>query len=111
VIPALSPVLSWFLVLVVLFSAVVVYAAVIAGGRADEWAERTWAIHDTPLRVYGGVYDYEARGDFHDPIRDHEWCDDCNARLRQAFNRLADLDLGPRDADALMARIREVLDS
>jgi hypothetical protein len=119
----MSPALSWVLVLGVLFIAIVVYAAIVAGGRADEWADGLWHARMAPvdrfrpeldaphIRVLPGVYDHEARGDFHDPIRDHEWCDDCNARLRRAFNRLGDLDLGPRDADVLMARIREVLDS
>jgi hypothetical protein len=64
-----------------------------------------------PVRLYGGIYDWQAREDFHDPIRDHAWCDDCNARLRRVFNRLGDLDLGPRDADALMAAIRRELES
>jgi len=116
---ALSPVLSWFLVLVVLFVAVLVYAAVVAGGRADEMAERAWASRQATLqsareaqvRIFGGIYDHEARGDLHNPIRDHEWCDDCNARLRRAFNQVADLDLGPRDADALMASIQKALES
>jgi hypothetical protein len=65
----------------------------------------------TWVRVPPSVYDWQTREDFHDPIRDHAWCDDCNARLRRAFNRLGDLDLGPRDADVLMAAIRRELDS
>jgi hypothetical protein len=122
-IAALSPLLSWAVIGVVLFISVGVYAAVVAGGRADEWAERTWQVREresfdgvrliapgTYVRIYGGVYDYEASGDFHDPVRDHEWCDDCNARLRRAFNQLADHDLGPRDADDLMGTIRRTLD-
>jgi hypothetical protein len=126
---ALSPVLSWLVVLVVLFVALVVYAAVVMGGRADdEWQRIRWerrngggVISFPPetsrqevesfIQVFGGIYDHEARGDFHNPIRDHEWCDDCNARLRRAFNQVADLDLGPRDADALMASIQKALES
>jgi len=129
---ALSPLVSWLVVLAVLFIAVVVYAAVVAGGRSDEWAAR-WnrrdGVIDFPsgtslqeggsfVRIFGGVYDHEARGDFdlpwgfdHDPVRDHDRCEICNALLRRAFDRLADLDLGPRDADELIAAIRAELES
>lgn len=44
----------------------------------------------------------------HEPIRDHAECFTCNSILRRAFNDLAGLDLGPRDADVLMNRIREI---
>jgi hypothetical protein len=115
---ALSPLLSWLLVLVVLFIAVVVYAAVVAGGRADEWAERMYFQPEaTPvIHIIGGIYDHEAHGDFnwsldHDPTVDFDRCEVCNALLRRAFNRLADRDLGPRDAATLMAAIREELES
>jgi len=47
----------------------------------------------------------------HDPVVDHCHCDVCNALLRRAFVRLADRIMGPRDADALMAAIREELAS
>jgi hypothetical protein len=121
---ALSPLLSWLVVLVVLFIAVVVFAAVVAGGRADEWADGLWHARMAPvdrfrpeldapvIHIFGGIYDHETHGDFdHDPIRDHDRCEGCNALLRRAFNRLADYDLGPRDADTLMAAIRRELDS
>jgi hypothetical protein len=115
----MSPALSWAVFLICIAIGATVYI-VVAGGHRYRRMEREALDHDwptmlypagPPMRVIGGIYDHEARGDFHDPIRDHEWCPDCNARLRRAFNDLADLDLGPRDVDALMARIREVLDS
>jgi hypothetical protein len=124
----MTPLESW-----VLFGACIavgawVYVAVVGGRRYRRIEQQTrgydvlpWVdVHPEdappsgglpPVRLYGGIYDAEAHGDFHDPIRDHEWCDDCNARLRRAFNRLGDLDLGPRDADMLMAAIRRELDS
>jgi hypothetical protein len=90
-----------------------VYVAV-AGGRRYRRIERdafTFTLPAPWVHVRPGIYDWQAREDFHDPIRDHAWCDDCNARLRRVFNRLGDLDLGPRDADVLMAAIRRELDS
>ena len=135
---ALSPLLSWFVVGMVLFITVVGYAALVAGGRADEWAEREWRARmgtidvlptvnvrpeDAPpsadfpiVRIFGGIYDHEASGDFnwsldHDPTIDYDRCEACNTALRRAFNQLADRDLGPRDADVLMAAIRRVLDA
>jgi len=109
-----TPLESW-----VLFGACIaigawVYVAV-AGGRRYRRIEASfhgydWSAILQPVRVYGGIYDHETRGDFdHDPIRDHERCEGCNALLRRALNRLADRDLGPRDADRLMAAIREEL--
>ena len=47
----------------------------------------------------------------HDPTVDHGRCETCNALLRRAFVRLADRIMGPRDADTLMAAIREELAS
>lgn len=47
--------------------------------------------------------------DDHDPTLEHETCDVCNGLLRRAFVGLADRLMGPRDADALMAAIREEL--
>jgi len=44
----------------------------------------------------------------HDPIVDHEWCDGCNVLLRRTFIKIADLPLGPRDADELVETIRRV---
>lgn len=46
--------------------------------------------------------------DDHDPILMWEQCPSCNIGLRLAFNKLADLNLGPRDAGALIERIREL---
>jgi hypothetical protein len=74
-------------------------------------------------RVRLGPYDHEAHGDFdevvryqfygwtfdHDPTIDYDRCEACNAALRRAFNKLADHELGPRDADTLMLTIRRVL--
>ena len=45
----------------------------------------------------------------HDPTLTHETCPTCNALLRRAFVKLADRIMGPRDADELMAAIREEL--
>lgn len=45
----------------------------------------------------------------HDPIAMHAECEECNAILRQKLNEMADLDLGPKDADALIERIREMV--
>jgi hypothetical protein len=108
---ALSPGASWLLiggwllavVLIVLFF---MGASLVSGAVMGMQATEPPIVH-----LYGGIYDHEVRGDFHDPVRDHEWCPDCNARLRRAFNDLADLDLGPRDADALMAAIHRELES
>jgi len=115
VIAALSPALSWLVVGVVAGFAVAVYLLASAWLDRQEYDLPPMFTYTEPanprLRVFGGIYDAEARGDFHDPVRDHEWCADCNARLRRAFNRLGDLDLGPRDADMLMAAIRRELES
>ena len=46
----------------------------------------------------------------HDPTVDHGRCETCNALLRRSFVRLADRLMGPRDADELMAAIREELE-
>jgi hypothetical protein len=43
----------------------------------------------------------------HDPTIDHAECFVCAEALRRAFNRLADLDLGPKDVETLMRTIRE----
>jgi hypothetical protein len=42
----------------------------------------------------------------HDPTIHHDRCDVCNAALRLTFTKLADLHLGPKDADALISVIR-----
>jgi hypothetical protein len=124
-IAALSPVeswVAWFLVAVCVGG--LVYIVVFGGRRYRRIVnDHPWPPgkpiyvadgfeHVSLVRVLPSVYDHEARGDFdHDPIRDYEWCDDCNAALRRAFNRLADRVMGPRDADALMAAIYEELES
>jgi hypothetical protein len=115
-----TPLESW-----VLFGACIalgawVYVAV-AGGRRYRRMERQALDHDwptmlyplgPPIRISGGIYDAEARGDFdHDPIRDHDHCEACNAMLRRALIRVGDRHLGPRSADDLVAAIREELDS
>ena len=41
-----------------------------------------------------------------DPIATWDECFVCAEALRRAFNRLADLDLGPKDVETLMAAIR-----
>jgi hypothetical protein len=46
----------------------------------------------------------------HDPIRDHNGCGVCDTALRMAFNRLANLSLGPADADELIRRLTELTD-
>jgi len=119
----MTPLASWALFLVCVAIGVVVYV-VVAGARRYRRMEVDFLVStvapidrfrpelDTPyVRVLPSVYDWQTGEDFHDPIRDHEWCEVCNARLRRAFNRLGDLDLGPRDVDTLMAAIREELES
>ncbi len=44
--------------------------------------------------------------DRHDPIADHARCPTCNAALRVSFTALADMDLGPKDADTLIEVLR-----
>jgi hypothetical protein len=44
----------------------------------------------------------------HDPLLDYPRCWTCNTALSSAFNRLADLDLGPNDAAELIRRLREL---
>ena len=46
--------------------------------------------------------------DHADPIQTWDECFICAEALRRAFNRLADLDLGPRDVETLMQAIREL---
>jgi len=55
-----------------------------------------------PLRRIDG------HNDTHDPTVDHVRCEVCREALSAAFTKLADLDLGPRDADTLIERIREM---
>jgi hypothetical protein len=118
----MTPLASWALFLACLAVGVLVYV-VVAGGRRYQRMERdalepmapgflrydeTWK--PLGLRVWPGPYDWQARGDFHDPIRDHEWCDGCAALLRGALNRIGDRHMGPRSADDLVAAIREELE-
>jgi hypothetical protein len=44
----------------------------------------------------------------HDPVRDHDGCGVCDTALRMAFNRLANLSLGPSDADELIRRLQKM---
>jgi hypothetical protein len=42
----------------------------------------------------------------HDPTVDHGECFTCAAALRLALNRIADMDLGPAEAEQLIRTIR-----
>lgn len=44
----------------------------------------------------------------HDPITEMFHCEVCAGIVRRTLNELAGLDLGPKDADILIARIREM---
>lgn len=44
----------------------------------------------------------------HEPVIDHDRCDRCNTLLRKAFNQMADMDLGPKDASTLVNQIRRL---
>ena len=44
----------------------------------------------------------------HDPTLDWEWCAVCASALSRSFTKLADLDLGPKDAGVLVDRIKEL---
>ncbi|HEU4864617.1 MAG TPA: hypothetical protein VFT76_00090 [Actinomycetota bacterium] len=46
---------------------------------------------------------------WHDPIDNMHDCETCSWLVRSAFNRLADLELGPKDAESLVDRIYEFL--
>lgn len=46
--------------------------------------------------------------DHADPTLTWGTCQICAAALSRAFTRLADMDLGPKDAGMLVERIREV---
>jgi hypothetical protein len=116
----MSPALSWVLFGACIVVGLVVYV-VVAGGRRyrrmeQQWCDETFTstdVEDAHVRIFGGPYDHEARGDFawtfdHDPLTDG--CEVCAGRRRRAFNRLADRPGTPRDADELMAAIREELE-
>lgn len=73
IIAALSPVESWVLFGACVAFGVVVYLAIAVGlERRDAWigelmrsANRTWTDPADPqLRIFGGIYDHEGRGDF-----------------------------------------------
>jgi len=49
--------------------------------------------------------------DHADPLLTFEECFVCAEKLRVALNKMADLDLGPRDAMALVRTIRELATS
>jgi hypothetical protein len=115
VIAALSPFISWAVFLACIGVGAVVYIVVAGGRRYRRMAQQSFTLtqpEDAHIRIFGGPYDAVARGDFrHDPIRDHAYCDVCDALVRRAFNRLADRPGTPRDADELIAAIREELES
>lgn len=132
----MSPLASWLLFGACIAVGLTVYV-VVAGGRryrrafeseGIRWERRNGGgiVHFPPgasaqevesfIRVFGGVYDHEAHGDFdhpltfdHDPLTDD--CEVCAGRRRRAFNQLADRPGVPRDADELMAALREELES
>lgn len=85
----MTPLLSWLLFGACIVVGFIVYAAVVVGGRADrEWQRIRWerrngggVVHFAPgtsldevrsfvdvfeshIRVHGGIYDWQARGDF-----------------------------------------------
>ena len=119
----MTPLASWALFLVCVVVGVGVYV-VVAGGRRyrrmmnealtfTPWVEPfpdSWSPDWGKARILPSVYDWEAHGDFHDPIHDHEWCDGCASLLRGALNRIGDRHGGPRSADDLVAAIREELE-
>jgi len=67
----MSPALSWVLFLVCVAVGVTVYV-VVAGGRRYRRMEQQWRDEtctftepaDAHIRVIGGIYDHERRGDF-----------------------------------------------
>lgn len=107
----MSPLASWLLFGGCVAVGLVVYVVVV-GGRRYRQMERqmeSWTFtepEDAHVRLIGGIYDAEAREDFdHDPLTC--FCEVCAGRRRRAFNRLADRPGTPRDADELIAAIRE----
>jgi len=124
----MTPLASWLLFGACILVGLVVYVVVAGGRRYRGMIEMLPPVNVRPedappsadfppIHIFGGIYDHEARRDFdgrwtfdHDPLIDHE-CEVCDARLRQAFNRLGDRSGTPRDADELMAAIREELET
>jgi hypothetical protein len=47
----------------------------------------------------------------HDPLIDYPTCSACYVALSAAFVKLADLYLGPKDTDNLIARLRDLADA
>lgn len=45
----------------------------------------------------------------HDPLTDYPRCWTCHQLLSATLSRMADMDLGPKDADTLIRRMREML--
>ena len=107
---ALTPLTSWLLFGGWLLAVALILLFFMGASRAsDPWFDQD--ADPIVVRLYSGVYDASARGDFdHDPIRDHEWCDGCATLLRHALNRISDRHMGPRSADDLVAAIREELE-
>jgi hypothetical protein len=48
------------------------------------------------------------RCDHADPITTWDECAVCSEAMRRALNKMADLDLGPRDAEVLLQTIRDM---
>ncbi len=125
---ALSPGLSWLLFGGWFLAVVLIVAFFMGASRVTDRVMGPWGVRDAdppsftfaepaePLVRIISIYDHEARGDldhldYHDPTIDHDHCETCNALLRRALVKLADRLMGPRDADGLMAAIREELES
>ena len=49
--------------------------------------------------------------DHADPITTWDECFVCSEVMRRALNKMADLDLGPKDAETLLQNIRELAKS
>ena len=45
----------------------------------------------------------------HDPLTDYPRCWTCHQLLSAMLSRVADMPMGPRDADTLIRRMREML--
>ncbi len=107
---ALSPGLSWLLFGGWLLAVVLIVAFFMGASRVTDRVMGPWGVRDAdpPSFTFTEPADHEAHGDFdHDPLTDG--CEACASRRRRAFNRLADRPGVPRDADELIAAIREEL--
>jgi hypothetical protein len=45
---------------------------------------------------------------WHDPLVNYRYCSVCFGALSAAFAKLADLDLGPKDPETLVSKLREL---